>query len=95
MIYSGQYRSSADATAALAKLKHGFPGAKVIAIRPVGSSSKVLSTTAYGSAHQVSGFKPSTGQLAAGAKVVNQVSKEINGNYVKSQQGLPDSISVP
>ncbi len=95
VIYSGQYRSSGDATAALAKLKHGFPGAKVIAIRPVGSSSKVLSTTAYGSAHQVSGFRPSTGQLAAGAKVVNQVSKEINGNYVKSQQGLPDSISVP
>ena len=95
MIYSGQYRSSADATAALAKLKHAFPGAKVIAVGPVGSSSKVLSTTQYGSAHQVSGFKPSASQLASGAKVVNQVSKEINGNYVKSQQGLPDSISVP
>ncbi len=95
VIYSGQYRSSADATAALAKLKHKFPGAKVIAVGPVGSSSPVLSTTQYGTAHQVSGFKPSAGQLAAGAKVVNQVSKEINGNYVKSQQGLPDSISVP
>ena len=55
----------------------------------------MLSTTQYGSAHQVSGFKPSASQLASGAKVVNQVSKEINGNYVKSQQGLPDSISVP
>lgn len=95
VIYSGQYHSSADATAALAKLKHAFPAAKVIAVRPVGSSSQVLSTTAYGSAHQVSGFKPSASQLAAGAKEVKQVSKEINGNYVKSQQGLPDSISVP
>ena len=95
VIYSGQYRSSAEATAALAKLQHAFPAAKVIAVRPVGSSSQVLSTTAYGSAHQVSGFKPSAGQLATGAKVVNQVSKEITGNYVKSQQGLPDAISVP
>ena len=95
VIYSGQYHSSADATAALAKLKHAFPGAKVIAVAPVGSSSKVLSTTSYGSAHEVSGFKPSASQLESGAQAVKKVSKEINGNYVKSQQGLPDSISVP
>ena len=95
VIYSGQYHSSADATAALAKLHHAFPAAKVIAFRPVGSSSQVLSSTSYGSAHQISGFKASAGQLASGGKVVNQVSKEINGSYVKSQQGLPDAISVP
>jgi hypothetical protein len=95
VIYSGQYHSSAEATAALAKLKHAFPSAKVIAVGPVGNTSKVLSTTSYGSAHQVSGFKPSASQLASGAQEVQKVSKEINGNYVKSQQGLPDSISVP
>lgn len=95
VIYSGQYHSSADANAALAKLKHAFPGAKVIAVGPAGGSTPVLSTTSYGSAHQVSGFKPSASQLASGAKEVQKVSKEINGNYVKSQQGLPDSISVP
>ncbi len=95
VIYSGQYHSSADATAALAKLEHAFRDAKVIAVGPVGSSSKVLSTTKYGSAHEVSGFKPTASQLAAGAQEVNKVSKEINGNYVKSQQGLPDAISVP
>lgn len=95
VIYSGQYHSSADATTALAKLKHAFPGAKVIAVSPVGSTSKVLSTTSYGSAHQISGFKPTASQLASGAQEVQKVSKEINGNYVKSQQGLPDSISVP
>jgi hypothetical protein len=95
VIYSGQYHSSADASAALAKLKHAFPGAKVIAVRPVGGSSKVISTTVYGSAHQVSGFRPTTSQLESGAQAVKKVSKEINGNYVKSQQGLPDSISVP
>ena len=95
VIYSGQYHSSADAASALAKLKHAFPSAKVIAVRPVGSSRNVLSTTKYGSAHAVSGFKPSASQLASGAQEVKKVSKEINGNYVKSQQGLPDSISVP
>jgi hypothetical protein len=55
----------------------------------------VVAKTAFGSAHSVSGFKPSSSQLSSGAKVVNQVSKEINGGYVKSQQGLPDSVSVP
>jgi hypothetical protein len=97
VIYSGQYGSSTAATTALAKLRHAFPAAKVIAVRSVSSTgpTPVLVTTSYGSAHQVSGFKPSTSQLATGSKVVNQVSKEINGNYVKSQQGLPDAISVP
>jgi len=95
VIYSGQYHSSAEATAALAKLKHAFPAAKVIAVNPVGSSGKVLSTTSYGTAHQVSGFKASASQLATGGKIAGQESKEVNGNYVKSQQGLPDSISVP
>jgi len=97
VIYSGQYHSSAAATAALAKLRHAFASAKVIALRSAASaaSGQVLATTRYGSAHQVSGFKPSAAQLSAGAKVVNQVSKEINGGYVKSQQGLPDAVSVP
>jgi len=95
VIYSGQYHSSAEATTALAKLKHAFPGAKVIAVGPAGGSTPVLSSTSYGSAHEVSGFKPSASQLASGANEAQKVSKEINGNYVKSQQGLPDSISVP
>ena len=97
VIYSGQYRTSAQATAALAKIKHAFSAAKVIAVLPVGNSgpSQVLSSTSYGSAHQVSGFKPSSGQLATGGQVANQESKETNGSYVKSQQGLPDAISVP
>ena len=97
VIYSGQYHTSAQATAALAKLKRAFTAAKVIAVRPVGNSgpTQVLSTTSYGSAHQVSGFKPTAGQLATGGQVANQESKETNGSYVKSQQGLPDSISVP
>jgi hypothetical protein len=99
VIYSGQYGSSAAATAALAKLRNAFPSAAVIAVRSLSSAGadagKVLATSNYGSAHQVSGFKPSASALAAGAKVVNQESKQANAPYVKSQQGLPDAISVP
>jgi hypothetical protein len=97
VIFSGQYHSKAAASAALAKLRHAFPSAKVIALRSTASAGagQVLATTQYGSAHQVSGFKPSAAQLSSGAKVVSQVSKEINGGYVKSQQGLPDAVSVP
>ena len=97
VIYSGQYHTSAQATAALGKLQHAFSAAKVIAVRPVSSSgpTQVLSSTSYGSAHQVSGFKPSSGQLATGGQVASRESKETNGSYVKSQQGLPDAISVP
>lgn len=98
VIYSGQYSSSSAANTALAKLKHAFPAARVIQVRSTSAAAspqKVLSTTQYGTAHQVTGFKPTASQLSQGGQVANQVSKELNQNYVKAQQGLPDSISVP
>ena len=60
-----------------------------------GGSDKVLSTTQYGSAQQVTGYKPTSSQLATGGQIASRESKEENGNYVKSQQGLPSVISVP
>jgi hypothetical protein len=100
VVYSGQYSSSSAATSALAKLKHAFPAAKVISVSSTSSGSgqvggKVLSSTSYGTAHQIAGYKPTAGQESSDGKIVNQISKEINGNYTKSQQGLPDAISVP
>jgi hypothetical protein len=98
VIYSGQYKTKAAATAALTKLKHRFPGAKVIAVQSstaAAASTKVLSKTNYGSAHAVTGFKPSASQLATGGQVAAKTAKELNGNYVKSQQGLPDQVSIP
>jgi hypothetical protein len=99
VIYSGQYTSSAAANAALAKVKHAFPSARVIEVRSAtaaaAASTPVLSSTQYGSAHAVTGYKPTASQLSQGAQIVNQESKEANGNYTKSQQGLPDAISVP
>ncbi len=98
VIYSGAYRTRSEAEQALGKLKSHFPGAKVIA---VGSSAtataygKVLSKTAYGSAQQITGFKATPSQLAAGQQVVDKVAKKIGGSYVNSQRDLPDQISVP
>ena len=69
-----------------------FPAASTIFTSP---SHYDLSSTQYGSAHAVTGYKPTSSQLSQGAQIVNQESKETNGNYTKSQQGLPDAISVP
>jgi hypothetical protein len=99
VIYSGQYSSSSAATAALEQLKRSFTSARVIhvssATAAAAGSGKVLSTTQYGSAQQVTGYKPTASQLTTGGQIASQESKEENGAYVKSQQGLPSVISVP
>jgi hypothetical protein len=97
VIYSGQYQTRSAADAALAKLKRSFPTARVIGVAPStgAAPAKVLAHTAYGSAHQATGFKPTASQLATGRQVANQTAKEINGNYVGSQKGLPDQVSIP
>jgi hypothetical protein len=98
VIFSGQYKTHAAATAAFAKLKGKFPGAKVISVSSTaagGGSTKVVSHTSFGAAHQVVGFKPTTKQLSSGAQIVQRESKQINNNYVQAQKGLPDSVSVP
>lgn len=99
ILYSGQDKTQAEAEAALAKLRHAFPHAVVVAVTSVSAAAsvpgKALSTTQYGTAHQITGYKPSAAQLAQGAQIANQVAKQINNNYVNSQRGLPDAISVP
>jgi hypothetical protein len=103
VIYSGQYTTRRAADAALAKLVHAFPGAKVIAVQSRSSSSasttagagKVLASSSNGSAHQVNGYHPTSSQLATGAQIANKVSKETNSGYVNGQNSLPDVVSVP
>jgi hypothetical protein len=98
VIYSGQYKAKSAADAALAKLKRSFPAAKVIAVQSstaAAVSGKVLAKSSYGTAHQVTGFKPTASQLATGAQLAAKTAKELNNNYVQSQKGLPDQVSVP
>lgn len=99
IIYSGAYSASAAADKALAKLRSHFSGARVVHVVSVGSgtggSGKVLAHTAYGTVHQIAGFKPTQAQLNQGGQIAARVQSEIGQNYRKSQQGLPDQISVP
>ncbi len=59
------------------------------------ASGKVLSKTAFGTAHQIVGSKPTTAQLATGAQVVRHIQQTEGKSYVSAQRGLPDQISVP
>ena len=97
VIYSGQFTSRAAADAAVAKLRRRFPSARVVAVTPSGAAApgKVLTKTNYGSANQATGFKPTASQLAAGRQIAAKTAKQLNGNYVQSQQGLPSQVSVP
>jgi SPOR domain len=99
VIYSGQYKTQSEAQSALAKLKKAFRGAFVISVVATGSSGQsgaALNTTAYGTFHSIVGIKPpSKAQLNQGAAATKQVASQINQNYVQSQKGLPNQISVP
>ena len=98
VIYSGQFATSAAAQRALAELKPRFPTAKVISVQSVaggGSGGKVLNTTAYGSATQVTGYKPTPAAIAISKQAVNKTAHEIGNNYVQAQKGLPDQTVLP
>jgi hypothetical protein len=97
VIYSGQFKTKTAADSALAKLTHQFPSAKVVAVTPSGgaASGKVLAKTNYGTVNQATGFRPTANQLAAGRQIAAKTAKQLNGSYVKAQQGLPSQVSVP
>ncbi|HEY1591592.1 MAG TPA: hypothetical protein VGF81_07345 [Solirubrobacteraceae bacterium] len=99
VVYSGAYKSSAEAEAALAKLAKSFRGAKVIHVQSAAESTagggKVLAHTQYGTVHQIVGFRVNKTQLAQGAAAVKKIQQNQGKSYVDQQRGLPDQISVP
>jgi SPOR domain len=96
VIYAGAFETRAEATKSLSKLHKQFPKAIVIQVQPASTGEgKVLTKTQYGTAHQVTGFHTTASSLAQGERIVQKVQKEIGKNYVQSQRGLPDEISVP
>jgi hypothetical protein len=100
VIYSGAYKTKAEAEHALSRLKPKFPEAIVISLSSAAGSStagagKVLAKTQYGTANQVTGFHATKASLAQGAQVVNKVAKTLGKNYVGAQTGLPSQVSVP
>jgi hypothetical protein len=97
VIYAGSYASQAAARSALAKLKARFPAAKVIAVRAVhaspGTGGKALTRTRYGTAHQVTNYKPNAAALSQGSQVASQDSRSTG--KAASGSGLPDVVAVP
>jgi hypothetical protein len=97
VIYSGQFKTKAEAEKALAKLKPQFPAAEVIAVASVrggDAGGSVVAHTEFGTVHQVAGFKPTASQVAEDKKVVQKINHEVGKNYVNAQKGLPDTITV-
>lgn len=96
VIYAGAFKTRAEATKSLSQLRRRFPKAVVIQVQPASTGEgQVLTKTRYGTAHQVTGFHATASSLAQGGQIVQKVQKEIGKNYVQSQRGLPDEISVP
>jgi hypothetical protein len=102
VIYSGAFKTSAQASAALSKLKGKFPKAVVIHVQssaqvvaPGAGPGKVLARTPYGTANQIAGTKITQTQLNQGGAIVKSIQKKIGKSYVNSQKNLPSQISVP
>jgi hypothetical protein len=97
VLYAGSYSTRAAAEEALGRFKHHFPGAQVVEIQSAANAStgggKVLTKTVYGTAHQVTGFKPTSQALKQGAQVAQQDSHDTG--KAASGAGLPDVVSVP
>jgi hypothetical protein len=99
VIYSGSYSTAQAAQRGLSKLKQKFPGAQVIIIKSVTMASsssvggKVLSRTHFGTAHQVTSYKPTAAALSQGSAVAKQDSHSTG--KAASGVGLPDVVAVP
>jgi hypothetical protein len=95
VLYSGQFKSKAEATKALGKLKAKFKDAQVVSIKKNSSGEgQLVDKTAYGDVHKVEGFAPSAQKVASDTALVNEQSKKTGQNYVDSQKDLPDVIVV-
>jgi hypothetical protein len=95
VLYSGQFKSKAEATKALGKLKAKFKDAQVVSVKKNSSGEgQLVDKTAYGDVHKVEGFTPSAQKVASDTALVNEQSKKTGQNYVDSQKDLPDVIVV-
>ena len=95
VLYSGQFKSKAEATKALGKLKAKFKDAQVVSVKKNSSGEgQLVDKTTYGDVHKVEGFTPSAQKVASDTALVNQQSQKTGQNYVDSQKDLPDVIVV-
>jgi SPOR domain len=96
VLYSGQFKTKAEATKAIAKLKPKFLGALVVAVKrnAGGDQGQLVGKTAYGDVHKVENFTPSAQKVASDTAIVNSQAQKTGKDYVDSQKDLPDVIVV-
>jgi hypothetical protein len=96
VVYSGEFKTKAEATKALGKLKSKFKDAEVVAVKRAADpgAGKVVAQTDYGTVHQVEGFTPSAEKIQQDAQTVDDISKKIGDDFVGAQKDLPDVIVV-
>jgi len=95
VLYSGEYKTRAEALKAIAKVKGKFLGALVVEVkRSAGGAGQLVDKTAYGDVHKVEGFTPSASKVASDTALVNQQADKTGKDYVDSQKDLPDVIVV-
>jgi hypothetical protein len=95
VLYSGEYKTKAEAMKAIAKVKGKFLGALVVSVTKNSSGEgQLVNKTAYGDVHKVEGFTPSAQKVASDTAIVNQEGQKTGKNYVDSQKNLPDVIVV-
>jgi ATP-dependent protease ClpP protease subunit len=85
-VAGGQAATSAGASRAATR--HRTRSAKSKA------SAKVLTHSKAGTAHAVTGFKPSASKIASDRVAVQKVTKEVGKNYLRAQKNLPDTVVV-
>jgi hypothetical protein len=95
VLYSGQFKSKAEASKALGELKRKFNHAQVVSVKKnAGGEGQLVNKTAYGDVHKVEGFTPTAQKVASDTAIVNQEAQKTGKNYIDSQKDLPDVIVV-
>jgi hypothetical protein len=95
VLYAGQYRTRSEAARALAKLRHRFPTAAVVAVKPAAGAAGKGAAGAASSATVAAQEHPTAAQKVQGAKIVQQIQATKGKTYVQQQRKLPDTIVVP
>lgn len=97
VLYAGGSKDRGAAEALLRKVKKKVADARVVAVESVNGADgqgKVLSKSSLGTAHQVTGFKPTQEKIKKDTQLVHDINRRTGQTYVQSQRGLPDQIVV-
>ena len=97
VVFSGTYADRKAAQAALGKLKHDFPDAKVVEVAETGATASKGSSKSSRSDQAATGKteKPSAAQQAAGAKAIQDIQNASGKDYSKKSAKLPDQLATP